>query len=308
MKNLSKILVLSFFIFIVACDPVELIQTPEFEIDVEADSITFAVIGDYGLEGNDELMVSELVKSWHPDFIITAGDNNYPDGDEGSLESNIGNYYGDYIYNYDASIYDRCNGLAFQDNTNRFFPSPGNHDVHNIHGLNYYQNYFSLPGNELYYKFFWGDVAFFSLNSTDRDIAEQKEWLEKEIETSGKAFNIVYFHHSPFSGSLHGNELEMQWDFLSLGIDAVLTGHDHIYSRIEKFDEPGLHYIINGLGGKSLYSCGENPLDAEDFSVVCYDENHGAIRGKANNERLILEFFSVDNKETPVDVLVITTK
>ena len=308
MNILSKIPVLLIFMFIQACDPVEIIQTLEFELDITVDSITFAVIGDYGNGSNDELLVSELVKSWSPDFIITTGDNNYPNGDDESFEDNIAYYYGDYIYNYDASVYDRCNGVAFQDKVNRFFPSPGNHDDHNFHGLKYYQYYFTLPGNELYYKFFWGDVAFFSLNSTDRDISEQNEWLEQEIQKSEKSYNIVYFHHSPYSTGPHGNEAKMQLDYQSLGVNAVLTGHDHIYSRIEKLDEPGLYYIINGLGGKSLYDCSANTLETEDFSVVCYDENFGAIRGKANSERLIMEFFSVDNNETPIDSLIINSK
>ena len=308
MKILSKILPISFGILIFACDPVEIIQTPEFEIDISADSFTFAVIGDYGLGGNDELQVSDLVKSWNPEFIITTGDNNYPDGDDETFEDNIGYYYGDYIYNYDASIFNRCNGLAFQDKINRFFPSPGNHDDQFFQGLAYYKKYFTLPGNELYYNYSWGDIAFYSLNSTDRDMTAQRDWLKAELLKSEKAFNIVYFHHSPYSSGDHGNESRMQWDFHSLGVDVVLTGHDHIYSRIDKIDEPGLHYIVNGLGGKSIYDCGENPLGTDDFSVTCYDENYGALRGKVDAHRLILEFFAVDDQEIPVDVLTISAK
>ena len=36
----------------------------------------FAVIGDYGDAGGNELAVANLVKIWSPDFIITVGDNN----------------------------------------------------------------------------------------------------------------------------------------------------------------------------------------------------------------------------------------
>lgn len=46
----------------------------------QSTTVRFAVIGDYGTAGQNELDVSNLVKSWTPDFIITVGDNNYPDG------------------------------------------------------------------------------------------------------------------------------------------------------------------------------------------------------------------------------------
>ena len=39
--------------------------------------IRFAVLGDYGLAGQPLTDVSNLIKSWNPDFVITTGDNNY---------------------------------------------------------------------------------------------------------------------------------------------------------------------------------------------------------------------------------------
>ena len=62
----------------------------------------FAVIGDFGLAGNNELEVANLVKSWNPDFIITTGDNNYELGESSTIDANIGQYYHDYIYPYSA--------------------------------------------------------------------------------------------------------------------------------------------------------------------------------------------------------------
>ena len=42
--------------------------------------VRFAVIGDYGLAGDDLAAVAALVDSWEVDLIITTGDNNYPFG------------------------------------------------------------------------------------------------------------------------------------------------------------------------------------------------------------------------------------
>jgi hypothetical protein len=42
-------------------------------VDLDADSIVFAVIGDYGLAGDGERAVADMVKSWDPEFIVTSG-------------------------------------------------------------------------------------------------------------------------------------------------------------------------------------------------------------------------------------------
>ncbi|MFZ1281825.1 MAG: hypothetical protein WAR59_13380, partial [Ignavibacteriaceae bacterium] len=62
--------------------------------------VKFAAIGDYGLAGENELAVANLVKGWNPDFIVTLGDNNYPLGADSTIDQNIGQYYHDYIYPY----------------------------------------------------------------------------------------------------------------------------------------------------------------------------------------------------------------
>src|SRR4051794_35947920 len=60
-------------------------------------AISFAAIGDYGYKGVGEPLTSALVHSWNPDFIVTLGDNNYPDGSSGTIDRNIGQYFQDYI-------------------------------------------------------------------------------------------------------------------------------------------------------------------------------------------------------------------
>lgn len=43
--------------------------------------VRFAVIGDYGKwYTGGEVQVSDMIHKWAPDFIITAGDNNYEHG------------------------------------------------------------------------------------------------------------------------------------------------------------------------------------------------------------------------------------
>lgn len=300
---LSQLLIV--IISLTSCEKLELIKPIGFETNIEADTIVFGIIGDYGKSGDAESAVANLVKSWNPDFIITAGDNNYEKGELSTIKQNIGNYYSDYIYNFDAPSAYQCNGKAFQDSINRFFPCPGNHDANNKDGLLPYLNYFTLPYFETYYKFIWGPVSFFSLNSVNGNITEQQDWLFNELAQSNTPFNIVYFHHSPYTTGQHVNNPNMQWDFHNHNVDVVITGHDHIYSRIEKKGEPDLHYIINGLGGKSLYECNMEALPSDIFKAFCYNKDYGAILGVASKDKFELKFISVSQPNHPIDSLVI---
>jgi tartrate-resistant acid phosphatase type 5 len=305
---LDKRLLLFFLLFsmiLQSCSKTELISPIDFDVSIDADSIVFAVIGDFGKDGEPEEKVANLVKSWDPDFIITTGDNNYDKGEYQTIKANISNYYGDYIYNYDAPEEYRCKGKAFEEGINRFFPSPGNHDSNNADGLIPYLNFFTLPQQEAYYHFVWGPVSFYSLNSVTSNVEKQKDWLYEQLSISESTFNIVYFHHSPYSPGVHGNAEKMQWDYFNYQVDLILTGHDHIYSRIEKKGEEGLYYIVNGSGGASLYDSNSKPLPEALFDTFSFDDDYGAIKATATFKKLIVEFYSIGNPVEPIDRIII---
>ncbi|MCK4989317.1 MAG: metallophosphoesterase [Bacteroidales bacterium] len=288
-----------------SCSKIDLIDPIGFETYTEADSIVFAVIGDYGKAGEPEEKVANLVKSWNPDFIITTGDNNYEYGEFKTIKRNISDYYGDYIYNFDAPAEYQCDGKAFENGINRFFPSPGNHDADNRDELKPYLNFFTLPQRETYYKFVWGPVSFYSLNSVAENVDEQKNWLYDQLDLSETAYNIVYFHHPPYTTGRHDNTEKMQWDYYSTQVNIVFSGHDHIYSRIEKKGEEGLYYIVNGVGGRNLYDCDSSPLSADEFETFCYDADYGAIKATATFNTLVMEFYTIGQPADPVDRIVI---
>lgn len=288
-----------------ACSKLDRIDPEGFNTNIAADSICFAEIGDFGSAGMSEYHVAEMVKSWNPDFIVSAGDNNYYDGKMNSIKVNVTQFYGDYIYNYDAPNEYKCNGKAFHEQINRFFPTPGNHDAANKDKLTPYYNFFTLPGNESYYTYKWGPVSFFSINSVEGDLNKQKSWLANEVKLSDAPFKIVFFHHPPYSSGGHGNNAFMQWDFKSMGVDVVFTGHDHIYDRIEKLDEKGLYYIVNGLGGANAYRCDEHPLSDNLFNTFCYGGDYGAIKATATKNKLSIQFYTIGNPTKVVDELVL---
>lgn len=237
--------------------------------------LRFAVIGDYGKNGENETAVVTMIDSWQPDFIITVGDNNYEDGEAATLDENVGIYFSDYI------------------ETGRFFPTLGNHDWRaDIEGS--YLPYFDLPGNERYYTFTEGSVQFFALDS---DLNEpdgvsndsiQAQWLQNELIASTTPFQIVYFHHPPYSSGRHGGTSYMRWSFADWGADAILSGHDHTYERIQ--GEDGLSYFINGLGGKSIYKF-PNEVDGSQIRFNCA---YGAMLVDATSTEMHFYFVTTD--------------
>jgi len=278
----------------------------EDRIEIAADSVIFAVIGDYGDSSRAEGQVANLVKSWDPDLIITLGDNNYDFGDSKTLVRNIGRFYGDYIYNPDAPEDQRVRGKAWREKLNRFFPSPGNHDYYNLRGLSPYLEYFTLPGNELYYDFIWGPVHFFSLNSGKlgklNPDSEQLTWFKKRLVVSDSPWKIVYFHHPPYSISNHGNHPDWQLPYRQWGVSAVLSGHDHVYERIQEKQFPEFAWFVNGTGGRStLYNCYPEKLDTSRFNVTCLNCCYGAMKVTATAGKIVFEYFSVNQSDSALD-------
>ena len=243
-----------------------------------------AVIGDYGDAGQPEADVAALVDSWNVDYVLTTGDNNYPDGEASTIDENIGQYYQQYIGSYSGSF-----GAGAAEN--RFFPSPGNHDW-NTGTLQPYLDYFTLPGNERYYEVELGPVHLFAMDSDPNEpdgrssTSTQANWLQTQLGSSAAPWKLVTMHHPPYSSStVHGSVSEMQWPYAAWGATAVLAGHDHTYERIH---QDGILYFVNGLGGRSIYNLG-NPVSG---SAVRYNLDFGAMRIDAAPLCLNFRFYS----------------
>ena len=241
------------------------------------------MIGDFG-EGNQaEADVAALVHSWNPDIVITVGDNNYPSGEDSTIDANIGQFYQDFIFPYTGNY-----GPGSPEN--RFFPTLGNHDWYS-QGAQPYFDYFSLPGNERYYDFVRGPVHFFALDSDENEpdgvgsLSNQAAWLRQGLASSSSTWNIVYFHYPPYSSGMHGSTTWMRWPFAAWGADAVLTGHDHTYERLMV---DGIPYFVNGLGGNQRY----NFINILPESKFRYNATYGAMLGTASERELRFEFTS----------------
>lgn len=282
-----------------------------YKVNMPADTVTFAVIGDYGKDTEGERKVAAMVAGWNPEFVITTGDNNYTFGAAGTIKQNIGNHYCNFIYNPDAPATQQCTGSAATEKVNRFFPSPGNHDHYSAPAMQPYLDYFTLPGDERNYDFVWGPVHLYSINSgvsgkvSCCDSPEAK-WFTQAVAGSSEPFKFAYFHHPPYSASNHGNNSKMQWPFSAMGIDAVLCGHDHVYERInDKTDTSLVYMVVGNSGTDNFYGCNDHPLDAGRFDVLCRANEFGAVRVRANKTTCVFEYFTVNDLAHPMDVYVI---
>ncbi len=245
--------------------------------------VRFAIIGDYGLAGDPLRDVAEIIKGWEPDFILTTGDNNYPDGKAENIDANIGQYFHEFIYPY-TGVY------GHGADRNRFFPVLGNHDW-NSDQARPYLDYFDLPGNERYYDFVWGPVHFFALDSDSREpdgvgrSSIQAEWLRDKLANTMARWKVVYMHQPPYASSGDGSIDWIQWPFDAWGADVVICGHSHVYERIEI---DGFTYLVNGLGGSAIYSFG----DPVPGSLVRFNQDYGALRVEASQEQIIFQFLT----------------
>lgn len=246
-------------------------------------SVRLAMIGDYGAAGQPEADVAALVTSWSPDLVVTGGDNNYPLGEAGTIDANIGQYYHAFIAPYRGSY-----GPGADEN--RFFPALGNHDWY-TNAAAAYLDYFTLPGNERYYDLVRGPISLFVLDSDPNEPdgisadSAQADWLRAGLAASQTPWQIVVMHHAPFTSSERGPVEDLRWPYAEWGADAVLSGHDHFYERLEVDQIP---YIVNGLGGNSIYAFG-TPIPA---SQARFNGDFGALLVEASADCLSLRFFT----------------
>ena len=257
---------------------------------------TLAVIGDFGSNSAGEAQVASLVAGWAPDAVLGLGDDYYPSAGgtgTGKYDISVGKYYCAFLQGAAGGANCPSGGTA---SGNRFWSAAGNHDYTDGGGLTplgNYKDYFPFPSNERYFRVTIGAVDVFVIdsdealrNATER--AAQNTWLESAARASTAPWQVAIFHHPPYSSSSsHGSSTPMRWPFADWGIDLVMSGHDHTYERVA---QNGITYLVNGIGGASLYTFG-TPVAG---SQVRYSGNYGAVRLSASEASLMGSLVTVD--------------
>jgi hypothetical protein len=199
-----------------------------------AGSVKFAAIGDGGTGEAAQYEVAQQMARWHArfpyDFVIMLGDNLY--GTQGP-EDFVTKFERPYQPLLAAGV--------------RFFAALGNSDDQR----NRFYAAWNMDGRR-YYTYARDRVRFFVLDSTDLDPA-QMDWIADALSAAREDWKICYFHHPLYSDGVHGPQgnrprAMLEPLLLKYGVDAVYSGHDHLYERLEP--QHGIHYFVSGAAGQ----------------------------------------------------------
>jgi predicted MPP superfamily phosphohydrolase len=202
----------------------------------KADSLKFAVLGDFGTGSKEQYALAAQMKRVHDvfpfDLVTLVGDNLYGSERPQDFQKKFEIPYKPLL---DAGV--------------KFIASLGNHDAKEQK----FYKLFNMDGKTYFsYKASKQDVRFFVLESTYPE-PEQITWLEKELKDSKEDWKIPYFHHPPYSsGDRHGSDSRLREVleplFVKYNVSVVLTGHDHFYERVKP--QKGIVYFVVGSGGQ----------------------------------------------------------
>lgn len=204
----------------------------------------FLAIGDTnpGLGSTEHTLDASL--PFDPDFVVHLGDIQY--------YSSIVDTWSEWFVRMQRLL-----------SAGAFFPVIGNHESENPTEFgDYYTRYFGgagFDGQLQYYRYESGGVWFFSLDTEDplTPSSPQGTWLAASLadaqQKPGFRFSVVTMHRPILSCGDADSHPEWRTAFepvfLARGVKLVLSGHMHGY---ERFEVPGLTYVVSGGGGGLL--------------------------------------------------------
>ena len=146
------------------------------------------------------------------------------------------------------------------------------------------------PGEGFFYSIVRGPVFFLMLDSNVMGAANQREidWVRQALQSRDAAsadWRIAVMHHPMWPLTDHPRDLQraetMREHFLPLfyeyGVDLILCGHQHVYSRTIPMsgetaadDGRGLVQIMAASGDKATYTIGERDFLAASGAAPNY--------------------------------------
>jgi hypothetical protein len=198
-----------------------------------------AICGSAGAEATARLLDAI------PGTVFTAGDNTYPSGTARSFRD--------------------CYDPAWGRHRARTRPTPGNHD-YDVPGAGPYFDYFGANAGDGrgYYSYVLGTWLVLSINSNVAvdEGSPQYQWVASTLATAPSRCAVAIWHHPIVTSGPNGNHPHMQamWRLLAdANVEAVVSGHDHIYERYAPMDaglgrvSEGTRLFIAGTGGAKPY-------------------------------------------------------
>ena len=264
----------------------------------------FIVIGDMGTGRPDQIKVAAAMAQRASedglDFMLTTGDNIYPDGVESADDPQWKTKFEDVYADPALQV--------------PIYPSLGNHDHRgNIQAqVDYAQRSQNWSMGGIYYTFTrtladGTEVQFFAIDSDpiheNRVEAEtQLDWLDRELEESDARWKIVFGHHplyghNPWRG--HNSMMIARLEPLLVRhrADIYFAGHDHALEMLKSIE--GVHYVISGAGGGPDWAYPVEWTD-ETFFVATLG---GFTLCRISKDELVIEFVRLNGKTQYAHIL-----
>ena len=284
--------------------PAKEVQTVQNNVETLEDAIHWFVIGDFGRNGQagqqetaDQMQVTSL--QLEPEFIITTGDNFYPNGvasvDDPYWITSFENVYNGYnlfvpwyavLGNHDY----RGSYQAEIDYTNvsQRWTMPDQYYVKDVEDDGITIKFVFIDTNpfedgyyeELKYKTVWS-----------QDSTKQLLWMDSVLSDNSSDWKIVVGHHPLYSG---GKRLEETGDvrghlektLKKHEVDVYFAGHEHDLQHI-KNPNYKTHHVVSGAGSDI------RPTGEMDYTVFARSVN-GFVTGSATREKLLIQFIDVN--------------
>lgn len=233
--------------------------TFEVKVPTNSDTIKFMQIGDMQSWTEREYTVwrecNKLMQTIDHDFVINVGDISQNGGDRA--------YEWRYYYEMAPQLRNKCHMTTCGNNDLTYRELTAKKDDRTAF------TWYTTVENSPYiscYSWNYGFIHFISIDSNfPEDTAlKQIEWLEKDLAKpeNQKRWTVLYMHEPPYS-HIRSTRLQTYINaFARLGVDVVLGGHHHRYTRSKRMgalvdgqdtvSSTGVYYVMGQAAGYKL--------------------------------------------------------
>ena len=267
-----------------------------FKVGSFGDSFTFAFIADaqVGSASGGRAWTDSLVKIKKNfsdvSFIVSGGDQTSDPARE--------SHFGYFISSELSTLAVSTTVGPPHDNTVRFREHYNLPNLSTKYGV-------TTTSADYFYKY--NNVLFMHLNVENSSYENHVKFMEQAIEENPDcAWRIVVLHYSFFTGGKHSSDGAVQnfrsnlaGEFNRLDVDAVLSGHDHIYARSQLMlngntvssDVVTNNSVTDPEG--TLYLCGTS-ASGTDFDVITQNDDDAYIAYRDDSDRKGAVIFEVN--------------
>lgn len=257
----------------------------------------FAILGDTESRPHVNRRLAQLMWDERPHFVVNLGDLT-----DAGMKAHRYEWTHEYFL-----------GMGALHSRVPVFPVPGNGEG----DLFWYRHYHRLPEPEGYYRFQYGDIDFFMLDSNRRETdfavgGRQYEWLKSNLQASKAKWKIVCHHHATYTSEEddYGDSWReaSTWGDMDVrplvplceqaGVDLMMFGHLHLYERSFPLRDGqvdwqrGVVHLLAGGGGGNLEDFGPTPAW---FSAKTY-RGHHYVTCEVQAEGLTFRMFDLDGR------------